>query len=196
MIRENITRTDDGSAVEPATLAEVKNYIKENYGTDTVEDTLITDMITAARMFIENETQVALVLQDVVYWAMDEDEAIGELRLPFAPVNTITSVVRKDMEGTETELTLNSDYYSYGLENDWIRLNKTWSTGAVDRDPIYITYESGHATAAAMPKELKLACMKLVAENYVNRDSSVDWSISSVPYDVAVWIEHYKRADF
>jgi hypothetical protein len=71
MIRENITRTDDGSAVEPATLAEVKNYIKENYGTDTVEDTLITDMITAARMFIENETQVALALQDIVYWAMD-----------------------------------------------------------------------------------------------------------------------------
>ena len=196
MIEIAYTRTDSVSAVEPCTLAEVKNYIKENYGTNATEDTLITDMITAARKFIENECSISLALQTVVYWVNDDEEDIREVRLPFLPLNTITSVVRREYDGTETALTLNSDYYAIGIQGEILTLNKQWSTGFIVRNPIFITYSAGYASAASMPKDLKLATMKLVSENYVNRDASVDWGINIVPYGVTSILQHHKMMDF
>lgn len=188
------TRTTTATS-EPITVDQMKNYIKENYGTDATEDTLIETMITAARVFIEDETRRAFVKQDVKYYEYDETCPITEIIVPFQPIIEIDSVIRTDIEGDTTALALNTDYFRLGLEGgteNTLKFNRTWSTGVVPGLPITVTFSAGYADNANIPKDVILAIYKLVAENYVNRESSVDWSIESIPYDVATTIEHYK----
>lgn len=172
---------------EPIDLATMVNYLKQNYGTLTIEDTLIGIMIQAARTWIEERTGRAIVRQTITFQVSDDELAILEIVLPFYPVVSITSVKRVDQEGTKTTLTLNSDYYVRGLAEKTIQLNRSWATGIVggmNYQDIEVIYEAGESINASTPAPLKLAIMKLTAENYVNREDSVDWGINKVPMDV------------
>lgn len=172
---------------EPIDLATMVNYLKQNYGTLTIEDDLIKIMIQAARTWIEEKTSRAIVRQTITFQLSDDEEAILEITLPFYPVVSITSINRVDQEGAKTLLVLNTDHYVRGLSEKSIQLNRSWSTGVIggmNYQDIEIIYEAGEAVNANTPAPLKLAILKLTAENYVNRENSVDWGINKVPMDV------------
>lgn len=176
---------------EPIDLATMVNYLKQNYGSLTIEDDLVKIMIQASRMWIEEKTGRAIVRQTITFQVSDDEDAILDIVLPFYPVVLITSINRVDQEGTKTILALNSDYYARGLSEKSIQLNRTWATGIVggmNYQDIEIIYEAGEAVNANTPAPLKLAIMKLTAENYVNRENSVDWGINKVPMDVLALI--------
>jgi uncharacterized phiE125 gp8 family phage protein len=172
---------------EPIDLATMVNYLKQNYGSVMLEDAMISTMIQASRYWVEEKTGRAIVRQTVVYQVSDDENPIIELTLPFYPFVTMTSVKRIDQEGTETDLVLNTDYYLRGLAEKTLQINRTWSTGIIggmNYQDIRVTFEAGDAVNTSTPAPLKLAIMKMVAENYVNRENSVDWGINIVPMDV------------
>ncbi|MFA5401444.1 MAG: hypothetical protein WC359_13425 [Dehalococcoidia bacterium] len=179
-------------------LATAVNYLKQNYGSVTIEDSLIKTLIVAARHWIEEHTKRAIVRQTVVLYVHDDEQQVLEISLPFYPVvltsSDVTSVKRVDYEGTETTLARNTDYYIEGLNALRVTLSKTWSTGAIGgagSQGIKITYEAGYATIADIPKPMVLAILKLMAESYINRESSVDWGINTVPFDVIKLLAPY-----
>lgn len=181
---------------EPIDLATMVNYLKQNYGSLTIEDDLIKTMIQAARTWIEEKTGRAIVRQTVTVQVSDNEAPIIEIEIPFYPLVSITTVKRVDQEGTKTALVLNTDYYVRGLSEKTIQLSRTWATGvggSLNTQDIEIIYEAGESVNASTPAPLKLAIMKLVAENYVNRENSVDWSINRVPMDILTLIAPYTK---
>jgi len=180
---------------EPVDLATAVNYMKQNYGTLTIEDTLIKSLLVTSRHWIEERTHRAIVRQTITYLVSDDEEPILNIVLPFNPVvGAITSVKRVDNEGTKTTLVLNTDYYVRGLNQLTVTLNRSWSTGSigsVNSQDVEIIYEAGYPVLANIPAPLVTAILKLTAENYINREDSVDWSINQVPMSVLALIGPY-----
>ena len=155
-------QTSESGIVEPLTVAEVKNYLRlegfiddqESLSTDFDDDnTLIADLITSARVRLEEYTGLSFVPKT---WEIEFTNGAGNFVIPFGPVIDIIEL--KDSEGN----TITSYKHSF--------------TKAILYEPMYegmtMQYEAGYTT---LPKGLKEAMYKEVAYRYINRgDINVD----------------------
>lgn len=134
-VPDTATENSGTTYYECVDLATAVNYLKQNYGSLSIEDTLIKTLLVSARHWIEEYTKRAIVRQTIVFYVYDDEEQVVEVTLPFYPVvltaSDVTSVKRVDYEGTETTLTRNTDYYIEGLNALKLSISKTWSTGAI-----------------------------------------------------------------
>ena len=85
---------DQGTVVEPVTLAEAKNYCRVS--TDADND-LITDLITQARQAIEKATGLCIIKKSVQVWF---DNPAGDISLPWGPMDP-TSFSLYNQDNTE-----------------------------------------------------------------------------------------------
>ena len=143
-------RTITDMTSEPVTLAVVKNRIKAKYGTDTVEDAEINSMIKAARQMIEVYCDLSLGSKVIEIFYHADEVAAKRVRLPAGPHSVMTAnyPVRINQEGTETALTLNTDYYKRGtlfweLEFLTATINP-WSEGDMTDDDYKIRLTAGY----------------------------------------------------
>lgn len=155
-------------ASEPITLAEAKLWLKVD---DTADDTLITDLIMAAREHVEGQTNRRLITQTLkVYypgWCSD-------FALPVGPVSAVSHVKLYDTENTATTV----DSTDYALDGDsnppYIRraYGITWpDTTLRTLNPIEIQFIAGYADADAVPVRLKTALLALIATWYRHRET-------------------------
>lgn len=160
-----------GPAEEPVTLAEAKAWLKVD-GAD--EDALIATLITAARLHLESVTGRALVTQS---WRLVLDcwPAGGVVRLPIAPMQTLTAIRAFDEDGDEHAIALAQFLAESGVMPARLILPAT-----VDGMPalrqrlgIEIDYVAGFGAADAVPQELKQALLVLVAHWFEHRDAVV-----------------------
>ena len=102
--------TAASGVTEPLTLQEVKDYLRlEGYldpsdSTATEyddDDDLIESLITAARERVEMFTGLSLVPKTM---EIEFDNELGNFKLPFSPVNSITSVTDADGNDLTYEL--------------------------------------------------------------------------------------------
>lgn len=141
---------------EPITLSEAKNYLKVDFDDD---NDLITGLIASARVRLEKYAGIAMsarTLQVVAY----VDEFI---ELPYAPLNTITTVEYWDGSGW-VAMAL-GDYYVLGTTYKKIYMV------ANNRMEYRFTYTCGYTT---IPAPMKTALYKLLADLYDYRESSVE----------------------
>jgi len=99
---------------EPVTLAVQRVFMTPEVTTDG-EDAMITAMIKSARQLIEKYCNIAMaakVLQ--LYMHKDELDEDRRIILPYGPHKTVDSFYSIDLEGTETALTVDEDYYKQG----------------------------------------------------------------------------------
>lgn len=163
---------------EPITLAEAKLHLKIET-TDTVEDTMITMYIKAAREMVEEYTRRALLAQT---WELQLDSfSEMEYSLEKTPVQSITSV--KYYDANEVEQTLDVSYYTLdqGDEPNKILLayNKTWPENRGFTNDVKIRFVAGYASAALVPGPLKSTILLIVGHLYENREDVVVGRISS-----------------
>jgi hypothetical protein len=167
---------------EPITLSEAKAWIRidDDY---TIEDNLISALITAARIQIENETYVLLVPREDIKQNFRRPccgRIIGETRLLYAPVD-IDTVVFKDLQGnTET-------FENYGTETDPVY----WLSYSVDA-----TYNAGYATPDDVPEDLKLAIKIMVATYYRDRENTTTDTVNKVDQTAKKLYQKYSRNVF
>jgi len=165
---------------EPVTTAIAKNHLKASYGTDTTEDALIASMVKAARQLIEEHCDRSLGEKTIdIFFHSDEIQA-KRVRLPGGPHGDFTHVKSIDQEGTETTLTLNTDYYKRGLQFKELEFLSAsvnpWSEGDSLSDDYVIRLVAGYGiseTTETLPEGYKQAILKQVAEWYVNREDYV-----------------------
>lgn len=151
-------QTSESGIVEPLTVAEVKNYLRlegfiddqESLSTDFDDDnTLIADLITSARVRLEEYTGLSFVPKT---WEIEFTNQAGNFEIPFGPVNLINSL--KDSSGDTIAAT------DYTLSNSKrVLKTPTW-------EEMVLNYEAGYTT---LPKGLKDAMYKEVAYRYINR---------------------------
>lgn len=172
------TSVTSAPASEPLTATEAKNWLKIGYSSD---DDIVTSLIKAARVQVENRTNLKLFTQTVteVYdqWP-DSDEQYnqyGGFSLSWWPVQSVTSVAYIDEDGTSQPIT--STNYIVDVVSRPARIAPAdgYTFPSVDFRPkaITVTYVAGYAATASIPDDLKVAMYKLIGEWYDNRADEV-----------------------
>jgi len=167
---------DTDASAELVTTANAKQWIKENYtaGSDTIltaEDTLIDALVKSARKLVENYCNSSFAQRTLTAW-WDSLWTQREFHLPYGPVISISSVKTVDAEGSETTLTLNTDYFARGIKDKILTVNQVtsapiiplWDGSAIAQ--LKVTYISGYTT---VPEDVVTAIKEIVAFYYINR---------------------------
>ncbi len=144
-------------AFEPATLAEVKTYLRI---THTEEDALFTNLLTTAREQAEQYLNLTLPQQSYVFSLADNE--VCEIKLPRGPIISVASVTLFARDGTSSVVDP-ATYYIHSDKHVLVFDNAPSATR------IEIAYTAGFATASAIPKPIKLGLLAHVASLYDGR---------------------------
>lgn len=155
---------------EPLTLAETKLYLRID---DAMEDTLINDLITAARMSAENWLRRSLMSQT---WMLSYDDGIEmETFLPMGPVNMINSIEVFEQDG-DSQI-INTELYWLNAAQNMLVTSQILTGFRVE-----VTYTAGYANAASVPQPIKMGMLAHIAALYDNRGDTL---LSTLPEQVA-----------
>jgi uncharacterized phiE125 gp8 family phage protein len=143
----------------------------------SAEDDLLTALITTAREHVENITNRALLTQ-TWYLYLDCFPDKNYVEIPFGNLASITSVKYKDSDGTETTMTVTTEYLveSNGNRHGRIVLpyGTSWpSTTLHTSNPITIEFVCGWTLASLIPKAITTAIKMLCADLYEMRGEPV-----------------------
>ena len=84
---------------EPVTTAEAKLHLRVDI---TDDDTLIANLVAAARRWIEDVTGIRMVTQTWNYYLDEFPDDSSEIKLPIGPVASLTSIKYTDTADTVT----------------------------------------------------------------------------------------------
>ena len=150
---------NEESVTEPVTLVEAKDFCKIDIGTD---DSLITSLITTARLMCEAYTGLGFVEHQAVAVLLNEN---GGMYIPYGPTGVINSVV----DSTGVTLVLDTDYEISG--NQFKRIVTAFT------EEITIDYTTGYST---LPQVLKTALLNQIYYLYDNRSQQMDSEMSPI----------------
>jgi len=140
---------------EPVTVDEMLTYL----GIDSLDDDndiMVSNMIMAARKWLEEYTGLSVVSKSYESRFYTEDEWDEYYELPFSPVISITSV---DISGTVVE------YDEKGLDRKYIRPQQSIVTNAVS-DEAYLDVEF---VAGNENEQANMVIRRIVTDMYNNR---------------------------
>jgi uncharacterized phiE125 gp8 family phage protein len=161
-----------GPAAEPASLDDAKAYLKLD--TDD-EDALVTTLITAARLHVEGTTGRALLTQS---WrlVLDDWPPAGLVRLPVAPLQSLTAITACDINGDPVTLPTDGVLWDAQAAPALLYLPAGFGDTVILRplQAIEIDYVAGYGTDPAdVPATLRQALLLLVAYWFEHRDAVV-----------------------
>jgi uncharacterized phiE125 gp8 family phage protein len=161
-----------GPAAEPVSLDDAKAYLKLD--TDD-EDALVTTLVTAARLHVEGTTGRALLNQS---WrlVLDDWPSVGLLRLPVAPLQSLTAITAYDINGDPVTLSTDGVLWDAQAAPTLLYLPAGFGDAVILRplQAIEIDYVAGYGTDPAdVPATLRQALLLLVAYWFEHRDAVV-----------------------
>jgi uncharacterized phiE125 gp8 family phage protein len=137
------------------------------------DDTLIAGYLTAARLFVEEQYDRALVTQtwdhtlDTFPWTSQSIE------LPLWPLQSVTSVTYYDSANNPT-VWPSSNYFVDAVKKPGrivLTLGQGWPSVTLrSANAVVVRYVAGHGNQAAVPWNTKTALMLLAEHWYENRE--------------------------
>lgn len=170
--------SSEGST-EPVTAAEVKNWCKVE-ASITDDDTLLASLGKAARVLIEGYLCISLIPRTVTAYL---NNSLGDIELPYGPVNTFTSLHRTVDTLDDTAIT-SDDYRIRGSAF------KTIYTPCYDY--LKAIYTAGYANAEAVPEQYKTAIKQQVVYLYQNR-GDIEGKVPTLSPMVMQTLKPYRR---
>ena len=161
-----------GPTEEPISLEELKLHLRIELDV-TEEDEYLEGLIKSAREEVEHITRRAIMTQTWDYY-LDKFPKANYITLPFGNLQSVT-VKYKESDGTETTLTLNTDYLTEpngeGFGRIVLPYGETWpSPGALyPSNPITIRMLCGWTTVALVPFTIRAAIKLICADLYEAR---------------------------
>jgi len=176
--------------VEPVTLAGAKSQLRID-GTD--EDILVSELITAARQYLEQICGLRLITQS---WRQYEDcwPASRVLKLPLRPVQSVQAITVYDATGAPSIIAA-SDYQVDNI-SDIARIHMANpATPGMTMNGIEVDFTVGFGdTGVDVPDTLKRAILMLVAHWYEFRGAiSPGEQPVSIPPGFETLIAPFKR---
>lgn len=142
---------------EPVTLAEAKLYLRVD---STSEDSLISDLIIAARMSAESWLKSSLISQS---WKLVYNDYLdSEVDLPMPPVVNVASVIVVNRDTTTQTISANNYYLNAAK-------TKLLFDNYVSGFSIEIAYNTGYGTASQIPSPIKYGILAHIAAMYDER---------------------------
>lgn len=182
-------------ASEPITLAEAKLHCKSETDAD---DARFTSWIVAAREVAEMRTNRALITQtrEVKFsdWPGTDSKGMPMVfRLPGAPLTSVASVKYYDTDGTEQTLASTVyDVLTASMPGEVVlKPGQSWpAIQSGKRGPITIRYVCGHANAAAVPEDIKVAMFMLIENSYQHRGPAITGTtVNATPFGAEVLLD-------
>lgn len=170
---------------EPITRANTK--IKLGIAAaDTTSDTQLDWMIPAARRWVEQRINRALITQT---WQLYLDSFPDMIRLPLGNVQSITHIKYTAQDGTVT--TINAADYQTDLVSIPARLLPSYAAGSwpVARDntlnAVDVQFVAGYGLAAAIPEDIIEALYRIVG-HWLNNQTALEHgtTITKIPFAV------------
>lgn len=162
-------------AVEPVTTQEAKLHLRVD---QELENIYIDGLVKSAREFAEAFLNRALITQT---WDLKTDSfpSSGEIELPYAPLQSVTSVTYTDSAGdSQTWATSNYSVFApAGPKSQRGKIIRGYSlvypiTQAI-QNAVTIRFVAGYgANGDSVPESIKQAIKVLVAEMYIRRDEA------------------------
>lgn len=178
--------------VEPVSTAELAMQLRVD---SNDEDTLLADLIGAAREKFEEDTRrvyitrnFMLYLDQFPYWGQLDRQSLertsqavgvfygGGIFLRKAPVSSVTSIQYVDAAGTTQSLATDGSAYVTDLVSEPARIYPAygafWPITRWQNNAIRITFAAGYgATSTTVPKRARQAIRLLAAHWYWNREA-------------------------
>lgn len=153
-------------ASEPLTLSDTKNFLKVEHTTD---DSLITMLISGARIAAEGITNRALITQT---WDFYIDQfPPWEQYIPFPSLQSITSIKYYDTDGALQ--TLASNQYRADLVSEPARVEPAfgliWPITRWQSNAVVIRFVCGYGAAADVPAGILNWMLMRIRTMYDNR---------------------------
>lgn len=153
-----------------------------------VQTDLLSAYGAAAGAYVQTETRQQLT-PAVYRLSLDTFPDCRVIRLPYPPLQSVTSVKYIDTDGVEQ--TLSSDAYTVDIANKPGRvvLNelREWPATTNDANAVTVEFSTGYA---ATPALLKIAILMLAAYWHENREAAVTGTIATeLPLAVKTIIE-------
>ena len=161
---------DTAPASQPFDATEAKTHLRVDISDD---DTLITDLITAAREKFE-EINGRTLFTTTWKLILDDWPSKDYIVLPRPPLASVTSIDYIDKDGNSTTFSSGN----YVVETDrtpgrvHLGYDKQWPTVTLrPASPITITYVAGWSSTASIPEKYKQAMKMLIGHWYENRET-------------------------
>jgi len=174
---------------ELVTLAEAKAHLRVEHN---VDDSLLSGLITAARLFVEQQTGRALLSQTWRLWGDAWPEA-AVLPLPKPPLRSVSTILIYAADDSSTVWSGSAYRVEVATQPGQIQLREGQSWPSLGRScsSFSITFVAGYADAAAVPEVLKLAIKQLVTHWYEQR-GEVTAHGAEIPFGVTALLAPYR----
>lgn len=161
-----------GPATEPVSLLQAKAFLRVD---DSAEDNLISTLIAAARIHVESVTGRALIEQT---WrvVLDDWPVDRIVKLPVAPLMSLTLITAYDAEGNGTAVSLAEVLPETNVAPARLFLPRSFDEAPLlrARQAIEIDYVAGFGDEADdVPSALTQAILALVGYWFEHRDAVV-----------------------
>lgn len=193
--------------VEPVTLTEARSHLKlDTDGSPPThpDDTLVENLITAARQWAENYTN-RVFCQTTFDLFLDRFPIGDSIELPRLPLISVTSLTYTTYDGTVetltegTEFVVDTDSYFGRIVLEY---DETWPTDTLHpKNPIKVRFVAGYASTSSpadyrenVPQAIKQSILLIIGHLYANRENSIAGvMISDIPFG-AEWLIYPYRA--
>lgn len=155
--------------VEPLTVAEAQDYLRVDPAND---QTLLATLITSSRRALEEYTSRSLINTTWDY-AVAAHQLVGtSLRLPRAPLASITSATYYADNGTPGTFAASSYYAdTYSSPGRLVLLDgASWPSALRERASLVVRFVAGYgSSSASVPEDIRIAMLMLVGLMYEER---------------------------
>lgn len=179
-------------ATEPISVAEAKTHLRIDH---TDDDTLLGTYIQAARELVEAFTGRRMITRTEKLF-LDDFPPCDGIVIPVAPVRAVDSV--KTYDDADAATTFAASNYVTDLNGHVgavvLKSTAAWPALAAAPRPINaveVQFQSGYASAAAVPEAMKLAVKLLVGHMYENREATSPLTIQQIPLGIRHILTQY-----
>jgi uncharacterized phiE125 gp8 family phage protein len=165
---------------EPVTLTELKALLRVD---TSDEDTLLATLLTAARQYAEEFQNRACVPQT---WDLSLDCFPALIRLPRAPLASVTSITYLDGDGASQTLAANQYRVDTATEPGRVTpaYGVSWPATQTITNAVVVRFVAGWASAALVPAPIKHAIALLVSHWFEHREPALANGLTELPFAV------------
>ncbi|KKM90426.1 hypothetical protein LCGC14_1238730 [marine sediment metagenome] len=148
------------------------------------EDTLLTNLIKAARFYCEDFQKRAYITQTWELW-LDRFPRVDFIEIPLPMLQSITSVKYFDVDDTEAPFSSGSYFVDTKSEPGRVALNfgEQWPTTTLrPANGVVVRFVAGYGDAASnVPESIRQAILLTLGNWYENREAVVSGSMNELP---------------
>lgn len=174
-------------SVEPVSRVEAKLHLNVDKSSD---DDLIDAIITASRIYCENQLHRAFITQTHKLYM---NRFPGEILVPRPPLQSVTSITYVDTDGTSQTVTASDYQEDITSEPGRIKpaFGSSWPSPRDQYKSITVTLVAGYGDAATdVPRSIVSAIKLLVGQLYMFREPVITGTIvAKLPFTFQALLE-------